>query len=154
MIRHVRHIVLALALALPGAAAADPVTAGALVIEEPWARASIGTERPGVAYLAIRNAGESADTLTAVETPVAAMPELHRTEMTGGTMSMAPAGPITIPPGETVRLEPGGLHAMLMKLTEPLEEGKTLPLTLVFEQAGRVEITVPILGIGARGPDG
>ncbi len=40
-----------------------------------------------------------------------------------------------------------GLHA-------PLEEGRTISLTLTFERAGRVEISAPVLGPGASGPGG
>ena len=54
---------------------------------------------------------------------------------------------------ETVALEPGGLHAMLMRLKEPMTEGDTFPLTLLFDDGGEVTVEVPILGIAARGPE-
>ena len=67
---------------------------------------------------------------------------------------MAPAGEITISPGESVALEPGGLHAMLMRLQTAMIEGETFPLTLAFSDGGEVTVDVPILGIAARGPEG
>lgn len=57
-------------------------------------------------------------------------------------MTMQPVSAIDVPAGETVVLEPGGYHVMLLELVEPLEEGQTFDLTLTFEQAG--EITVPV----------
>ena len=42
--------------------------------------------------------------------------------------------------GETVVLEPGGYHIMLMGLTKPLTEGEMVPATLIFEHAGRIEV--------------
>jgi len=131
---------------------AEKVTAPTLVVRAPWARASIGTRRPGGAFAIIRNQGEVADKLIGIETPVSGRAEIHRTQISNGIASMAPAGPVKIPANNEVRLAPGGLHIMLMKLTKPLIKGKSFPLTLIFEKAGRIEVTVPILGVGARGP--
>ena len=50
-------------------------------------------------------------------------------------------GRIEIPAGETVKLKPGGLHVMFMGLEDPLTEGENIPATLVFENAGEVEVT-------------
>ncbi|QFU07234.1 hypothetical protein PARPLA_01245 [Rhodobacteraceae bacterium THAF1] len=126
-----------------------------IVVEEPWARASIGKSRPGAAYLTLRNVGAEPVTLTAVETPVAMMAEVHLTETDErGISTMSPAGEITVAPGENVSLEPGGLHAMLMKLQEPMKEGETVPMTLIFSDGVEIEIEVPVLGIAARGPEG
>ena len=126
-----------------------------VVVESPWSRASIGTARPGVAYMTIRNTGSDPVTLTGIATPAAAMPMIHRsTTDAKGVASMAPAGDLTIPAGGSITLEPGGLHAMLMKLTGPLTEGATYPLTLIFSDGGTVEVEVPVLGPAARGPDG
>jgi periplasmic copper chaperone A len=48
-------------------------------------------------------------------------------------MEMRQVGQIDLPAGETVSLEPGGLHVMLLELPQPLEEGSTVELTLTFE---------------------
>jgi copper(I)-binding protein len=138
---------------LAGAAAAGEVTMlGPLEIATPWARASIGTERPSAAYLTIRNTGAEPDRLIAVETPAAARPEVHQVVEAGGVMKMRPPAPLEIPPGGEVRLEPGGLHIMLMQLREPLEQGGQVPLTLVFEKAGAITVNAPVGAIGASAP--
>lgn len=126
-----------------------------VVVEGAWARASIGTSRPGAAYMTLRNTGNEAVTLTGITTPIAMMLEIHRTATNDkGVSTMAPAGEITIVPGESVALAPGGLHAMLMRLQEPMNEGESFPLTLTFSDGGEVVVEVPILGLGARGPEG
>ena len=132
---------------------AETVTAGTLVIEAPWARASIGTKRPAAVFLKLRNQGGVGDVLSAIETPVSGRASVHRTQISNGIASMTMAGPLEIPPKSEVRLAPGGLHIMLMMLKKPLIKGKNFPLTLVFKNAGRVEITVPVLSVGARGPE-
>jgi copper(I)-binding protein len=134
-----------------------PALAGSedVVVEGAWARASVGTSRPGAAYMTLRNTGSEAVTLTGIMTPIAMMPEIHRTATNDqGVSTMAPAGEITIAPGESVALAPGGLHAMLMRLQEPMIEGESFPLTLTFSDGGKVMVEVPILGLGARGPEG
>jgi copper(I)-binding protein len=138
---------------LVGAALAGEVaTLGPLEIDTPWARASIGTGRPAAAYVTIRNTGDQPDRLIRVETPVAARPEVHEMVHDGGAMKMRSAGPLEIPPGGEVRLEPGGLHIMLMQLRQPLEQGAEVPLTLVFEKAGAITVEAPIGAVGASAP--
>ncbi|WP_375143850.1 copper chaperone PCu(A)C [Acuticoccus sp. MNP-M23] len=124
-----------------------------VVVENAWARASIGTSRPGAAYMMVRNAGAEAVTLIGIETPAAGMAEIHRTATDSrGVSSMSPAGDIEIGPGEAAKLEPGGLHGMLMGLRTPLKQGDSFDLTLRFADGGTVAVAVPVLGIAARGP--
>lgn len=132
--------------------AGEVTRAGTLEIDTPWARASAGTSRPAAAYLTIRNAGDRSDRLLGVRTPVTGHTEVHAMVHEGGVMKMRPAGPLEIPAGGEVRLAPGGVHIMLMQLEAPLEEGGTLPLTLIFEAAGEVTVAAPIAAIGADVP--
>ena len=148
-------IAMLVAMTLPfGLATSARAGAGDVVVENAWSRASIGTSRPGAAYMDIRNAGDEDVTLTGLRTDLAGMPEIHLTSTNEqGVSSMSPVGEIAIAPGETVALAPGGMHAMLMQLRRPMEEGETFPLTLLFSDGGEVTVEVPIRGIAARGPD-
>lgn len=140
------------AIVLQSAAVAG---SGDVVVEKPWARASIGVNRPGAAYMILRNSGDEAVILAALASPIAMMIEVHETTTNAeGVSSMAPAGEIIIGPGESVALVPGGLHAMIMRLEAPMTKGETFPLTLMFSDGGEITVDVPILGIGARGPEG
>ena len=56
---------------------------------------------------------------------------------------------LTIKPGETVMLKPGGYHIMFTGLTAPLVKGQHVDVTLKFEKAGEVKVDFPIAGIGA-----
>ncbi len=46
--------------------------------------------------------------------------------------------------GETVSLEPGGYHVMLIDLVEPLEIGDEIDVTLEFAEAGETTISVEV----------
>lgn len=141
-------------LAFAGATMPALADADEIVIDGAWARASIGMNRPGAAYMTIRNTGAEPVTLTGLSTPLAMMPAIHETRTSAeGVSSMTPTDEITIAPGESVALEPGGLHAMLMQLQEPMVEGETFPLTLIFEDGGEATVDVSILGFAARGPE-
>jgi hypothetical protein len=43
---------------------------------------------------------------------------------------------------------------MLMDLKSPLKQGDTLPITLKFEKAGEVKVSLAVEGVGAQGPGG
>ena len=131
---------------------AEPVRQGDLEVDAAWARASIGTSRPGAAYFTVRNLGDEADRLTGLSSPVSAMPMLHETTLSEGVSRMAHVEAAEIPAGGELTLEPGGMHVMLMELTTPLKEGATFPLTLTFESGGEITVEVPVFGPGATGP--
>lgn len=59
-------------------------------------------------------------------------------------MGMREVMRIELPAGETIRLEPGGLHIMLIGLDDDLVPGEEFDITLVFEQAGEQTITVEV----------
>ena len=124
-----------------------------IAVSDAWARATVGKSRPAAAYMVIENKGAQADRLVGLSSAKAGMTEAHKTEMTDGVMKMMPAGELEVPAGGRIELKPGGLHIMLMKLKEPLVEGESVTIDLVFEQAGPVAVTVPVKSIGASGPD-
>ena len=73
----------------------------------------------------------------------------HETRQEGDVSRMSEAGPLTIPPGGTLAMKPGGLHIMLMDLKGGLKVGQEFPLTIAFEKAGKVKVGKP----GAMGPE-
>ncbi|AKJ28674.1 hypothetical protein AAW51_1983 [Caldimonas brevitalea] len=113
-----------------------------MVVSDAWARPTVAGQPSGAAYLAIENRGQAADKLIAAQLPQANSTELHNMAMEGTVMRMRSVDGVELPPGQTVRLKPGGLHLMLLGLKTPLKTGESLPLTLRFQHAG--ELTVPL----------
>jgi hypothetical protein len=138
-------VALVMMLGLAGPAFADGVK-----VKDAWARASIGTKRPGVVYMRIVNTGAESDRLLSAETPVAKRAAVHESLMWDGVMKMRPAGDIDIAPGGMVMLKPGSLHLMLTFLQKELVKGESFPLTLTFEHAGAVTVDVTVAGMGAK----
>ena len=141
---------LAVALLWSGAAAAHGYKLGALEIGHPLARATPPTAPAGGGYLTITNTGATPDRLIAVKSAVAGAVQVHEMKMEGNVMRMRELdNGLAIPPGATVALAPGGLHLMMMGLKEPLKQGEKVPVTLVFEKAGSIDVELVVVAMGA-----
>ena len=140
-----RALGLVAALLLAGTAFAPPGSApeigmGELQINHANTPALAGRAQVAAGYMAISNEGDHPDSLIGVEVGFAAKAMLHTTGFNAdGVASMKHVQALEIPANDTVVLEPGGYHIMLMGLTQPLTVGDMMPATLIFEQAGRVQ---------------
>jgi copper(I)-binding protein len=136
-------------------AQAEDVKAGDLVITQAWSRATPGGAKTGAGFLTIENKGAAPDRLTGAAADAAGKVELHEMAMNNGVMSMRPVEKgLVIDPGKSVRLAPGGYHLMLKDLKGPLRQGEKLSITLDFERAGKVQVTLEVQAVGAPGPSG
>ena len=138
-------------LALPLAACEEAGEPG-VTVSQAWARATPAGAPAGAVYLTLQ-AGGQADALVGVASPQAGRATLHAVAMDGDIMRMRKVDDVALPGGQVVRLAPGGVHIMLMRLASPLREGDTLSLQLRFATAPDMAIHVPILGLGASGFD-
>lgn len=118
-------------------------------VMEVWARATAPSAKVGATYFVVRNKGHEVDTLIRVESPLATKAEMHTSVMHGDLMKMEKLDSVEVTTHSPLVFEPGGHHVMLMGLDKPLVEGDSFPLTLVFDKAGPVEVTVAVRGIGA-----
>lgn len=75
---------------------------------------------------------------------------LHGNVIENGVARMSPAEALEIPAGGEVVLAPkSAYHLMIMGLKQPLAEGDTFPVTLIFEHAGKVDVTFVTAAAGA-----
>ncbi len=61
-----------------------------------------------------------------------------------GMMTMQEVSSIEVPAGETVALEPGGYHVMVLDLQEDLVTGDTIEVTLTFESGDEQTLEVEV----------
>ncbi len=64
--------------------------------------------------------------------------------MTGDTATMRPVPRVELKSGATLELKPGSYHIMFIGLKQPLLAGTTFALTLKFEKAGSIPVTVDV----------
>ncbi|MBV9457945.1 MAG: copper chaperone PCu(A)C [Bradyrhizobium sp.] len=155
MISFPRTVILPIfaALVLVTPVRAEDVKAGDLVISQAWTRATPGGAKTGGGFVTIENKGTARDKLIGASADGAGKIEVHEMVMNEGVMKMRPVeGGLAIDPGKTVKLAPGGLHLMMMDLKKPLKQGDKMPVTLEFEKAGKVAVTLDVQGVGAQGP--
>ncbi len=126
---------------------------GAIEINHPWTRATPPTAQAGGGFLLLTNTGTTPDRLIAVKSPAADKVEIHEMKMDGNVMRMRELDKgVELPPGATVELKPGGFHIMFMGLKAPFAKDKKVPLTLVFEKAGSIDVELPVEAMGAGAP--
>ena len=132
-------------------AACSGVSEETIGVRDAWSREAPGMSSTGAVFMVIENRGSQADALTGASTSVCEVVELHESVVAGEVMKMRPVegGRIVIPAGEEVALEPGGLHVMLIGLSEQLVPGSSFTLTLMFDKAGEVNLEVMVREVGA-----
>ncbi|MCV9960493.1 DUF1775 domain-containing protein [Pararhizobium sp. BT-229] len=128
------------------AAAGDAsVKAGSLEISGGAAKAMLPGAKVGGGGFVVENSGSEDDRLISAESPAAGRVELHEMTMQNEVMKMRKLEDgIVIPAGETVELKSGGLHLMFLEVAKPFAEGDSIPLTLTFEKAGKVDYVLPV----------
>lgn len=123
------------ATALLISAASLPAWAANVTVTDAWARATMPGQKVSGAYMQIRSDADAR--LVGASSPAVPRVEMHEMKMDGDVMRMREVGAIELPKGKTVSLQPGGLHIMLMNLTQPIAAGDVVPLTLVIESGGK-----------------
>jgi periplasmic copper chaperone A len=125
-------------------AASSLACAGDITVTNAWARPTVQGQQGGGGFVSLKNMGKADDKLMSVSSPVAARMELHTMKMEGDMMQMRQIPNIEIKAGESVELKPGGMHLMFMDINKPLEKGTKVPVTFVFEKAGKVTVDVSV----------
>lgn len=129
-------------------ALADDVKLGNLTVSGAFARASPMMAQAGAGFMIITNAGE-ADKLVAAKSDISEVVELHTHIEENGMKAMRKVDFIDVPANGSVELKPGSYHVMFINLKERLQQGATVNVTLTFEKAGDVAVTLPVMGPGA-----
>ena len=108
--------------------------AQSVIVKDAWTRATAPGQTTAGVYLEIVSSTDAA--LVSVKSAIARSAEIHAMRMEDGVMKMRGVERLALPAGKAVRLEPGGLHIMLLGVTRPLRENETIPLELEIEAVG------------------
>ena len=115
-------------------------------VEGAWVRSSVPGQQATGGFMKL-TAVEPMQ-LVGVSTSLAGAAEVHEMKMEGDVMKMRALAKLELPAGRTVELKPGGYHLMLQDLKQPLVQGSTVPLTLLFRDAkgveSKLELKVPV----------
>lgn len=123
-----------------------PALAADIMIKDAYARASSPTAASGAAFMSIMNHTDSEDRLVGVKSYAAQRVEIHtHIEDSNGVMRMVKVEDgIAVPASGMAMLKRGGDHVMFLGLTQPFEHGTDISVILQFENAGEIELTLPV----------
>lgn len=132
------------AAATAGGSSTGTAAGGELSISDAWVKATEGAEDPTMtaAFGVLQNNTDKPLTIVSASTSASSHTELHEMAMDDGAMVMRPvAGGIPVPAGGTTTLGPGGLHVMIMDVTEPIKVGDDVTVTLTADDGSTLEFT-------------
>ncbi len=116
-----------------------------IVVENIYARPTIGSIRNSAVYFTIINKSNKKDTITSVNSPIAKRVEIHTHQKNNGTMMMMKVeDPVVIPAKGKIKFISGGLHIMLIGLGRKLKEGDEFPLTFFLKRRGDLLVRVKV----------
>lgn len=114
-------------------------------ISGPWTTPTTADDKSAAVFMTIMNHRRDNVVLKEIKTPVAAKAVVHKLVTKDGKPAMEPlVDGLPLTKHQIIKLEPGGPHLMLMGLNKPLKEGDEIPMTLVFDKAGPVDIKVTV----------
>ncbi|MBV2215943.1 MAG: copper chaperone PCu(A)C [Diaphorobacter nitroreducens] len=141
----VSRIAITAALLVAGAAHAQ------VTVQDAWVRATVPQQKATGAFMRLTAAQDAR--LVSASSPVAGVTEVHEMKLVDNVMKMRPLPALDLPAGQAVELKPGGYHIMLLDLKQPVAQGSTVPLTLVFEakdgQRTTQELQAPVRAVSA-----
>jgi copper(I)-binding protein len=120
----------------------SPTQHTGIIIEDAWVRASEYSAKAGGmtgVFAKITNRGDKTITLIGGTTDAANMVQTHN--VVDGVMKEMKDG-IEIHVGQTLTLQPGGKHVMLMDLTQAIVVGDKIEFTFKFDKADSQTFTL------------
>ena len=96
-------------------------------------------------YMTLHNSGESTLNILSVQSDAFAQIEIHRSVMQDGMMRMEPITTLSIAPGSTVHLAPGGYHLMMMQPLRPTRPGDNIDVVLHLDDGSEKHLTMTVV---------
>lgn len=115
-----------------------------VVVSDAYARAVPPGQPNSASFMTLTSKSDKDHALVEASSPAAEVVELHTHTMKDGMMQMRRVEKIDIPAGAETKLQPGGLHVMMIGLKQELKPEQEVTLTLVFEDGSKAEVTAPV----------
>lgn len=116
-------------------------------VESAYVRAVPPGQMNSAAFMQLKNEGPEDISLVAAKSQAAKNVELHTHTQDNGVMRMRQVSEISLPAGEAITLQPGGMHIMLIGLTQNLAAGENISLSLEFSDGSQQALEVPVEAI-------
>jgi len=110
-----------------------PGSAESLQITEAWIKNLPMVVPMRAGYMNITNNGSSKIAIESLASESFEKIEIHQSIEIDGMMSMQPIHGLAVLPGESIQLEPGGYHLMMMNPLQDLKLGDKIIVTLRYD---------------------
>ena len=142
-LKHLSSLLVLSLVAFSGTALAESAT-DQVSVSDAYVRAVPPGQPNSASFMEITNGSSTDHALVGGSSPAAEVLELHTHTMEGGMMRMRQIEKIDLPAGQSVKLQPGGLHVMLIGLKQNLVPDENVPITLKYEDGSEVTIEAPV----------
>jgi len=123
---------------------AEPVSSGAIEIENGWVRPG-NAGMMTAAYFTITNGTSAADTLLSIQSNVTNDTQIHESyEAEGGLRGMREIGAVPVDAGSSAELKPGGIHIMIIRPENDVAAGDSVEFLLNFSVHGEMRVALPV----------
>ena len=145
-----RRLITKIAVAsLVGASTAH--AAGKLTVHDAWIRMAPPGADMAAGYATLANTGDEPIAVLTVQSDAYRMTALHETITSGDVSRMRELHRLKIAPGETVQLQPGGKHLMLMQPRRDVAVGEKVEMMFMLVDGTRIETYFDVVGAAASG---
>ncbi|MCW8889275.1 MAG: copper chaperone PCu(A)C [Sedimenticola sp.] len=127
--------------------------AESVMVADAYVRAVPPGQPNSASFMVIKNHSSESFALVGAESAVAKALELHTHTMKDGMMRMRQVKQIELPAGDVVKLQPGGLHVMVIGLQQKLVPGEQVDMTLVFSDGSKLALKVPVVKLQLKMQD-
>jgi len=117
-----------------------------LIVSDAWARATPAGAHSGAVYLTFANTASKPIGIAGVAASIAGICEIHQSIEQNGMVKMRRITDLVIGAGESVKLQPGQKHIMLMQMRAPLRQGSKFRLYVTDDRQQVISVEVLVGG--------
>lgn len=118
-----------------------------LQVEDAWVREAPPTARVLGMFMQLHNTGSDELVIQGASSPACERVEIHRTVIEEGVSRMIPQEELRLAPGETLSLEPGSYHLMLIGPNQALRAGDEVKLLIQYDGNHVQRIVAPVRNV-------
>lgn len=115
-----------------------------LQIKDAWSPEAPPVVPVMAGYMQIYNPGDKPVTIDAISSPQFGLVQIHKTVTENNLSRMIHQPSLVIPPKQTVALQRGGLHIMLMQKKSTLKRGDHIALTLTLDNKQQLTVDLQV----------
>ena len=115
-----------------------------LQVDDPWVREAPPSARVLGLFMQLRNTGTQELVIQGATSPLCERVEIHRTQVEDGVARMIAQPELRLAPGETLSLEPGSYHLMLIGPNRALRAGDEVELLLRYNGDQQQTVVAPV----------